>query len=224
MSDSFVFYRSFYEAIRAFPEGCRLEIYDAIVQYALDGKTEGEISNVAKAILTMAAPQIDANRKRKENGKKGGRPAAEKPLVIETETIGFESENHRLEASKPNVNVNVNVNDNVNGIKKKNIKKKNAAFVPPTVDEVRQYIADMGYQYTDPDSFVNFYTSKNWMVGKTKMVDWKASLRGWESREKKTAAGRAAQKKNAFHNFDARDTEYDDMLIFENCRGGARES
>jgi len=28
-------------------------------------------------------------------------------------------------------------------------------------------------------SFVDFYESKGWMVGKTKMKDWKASVRNW---------------------------------------------
>lgn len=56
-------------------------------------------------------------------------------------------------------------------------------FVPPTVEEVRAYCIERK-NTVDPEAFVNFYSSKNWYVGKTKMVDWKASVRLWESRRK----------------------------------------
>ena len=61
--------------------------------------------------------------------------------------------------------------------------KKKARFVPPTVEEVRQYCTERG-NGIDADAFVSFYASKNWMVGRTKMADWKASVRTWESRRK----------------------------------------
>jgi len=34
----------------------------------------------------------------------------------------------------------------------------------------------------EADKFINFYQSKNWYVGKTKMKDWRAAARGWISR------------------------------------------
>lgn len=56
-------------------------------------------------------------------------------------------------------------------------------FVPPTVEEVRAYCLER-QNGIDPQAFVDFYASKNWMVGKTKMSDWKASVRTWEQRRK----------------------------------------
>ena len=56
-------------------------------------------------------------------------------------------------------------------------------FVPPSVDEVRAYCMEQGSSI-DPQTFVDFYAGKDWMVGKTKMVDWKACVRTWESRER----------------------------------------
>ena len=58
-------------------------------------------------------------------------------------------------------------------------------FMPPSVDDVRAYCMERGNS-VDPQTFVDFYAVKNWMVGKTKMVDWKACVRTWESRERKT--------------------------------------
>lgn len=57
-------------------------------------------------------------------------------------------------------------------------------FSPPGREEVQARIIEMGYQLTTADVFVNFYKSKNWMVGKNKMADWRSALASWESRKK----------------------------------------
>lgn len=58
-----------------------------------------------------------------------------------------------------------------------------ARFIPPTVEDVAFY-CQQRQNGIDPQSFVDFYASKGWMVGKTKMSDWKASVRTWEQRRK----------------------------------------
>jgi hypothetical protein len=40
----------------------------------------------------------------------------------------------------------------------------------------------------DPDQFIDFYQSKGWLVGKTKMKDWKAAARNWSKRQDKQPA------------------------------------
>lgn len=65
----------------------------------------------------------------------------------------------------------------------KESKPKKTRFIPPTIDEVRAYCAER-QNGVDPERFVDFYASKNWMVGKNKMVDWKACVRTWEQRNK----------------------------------------
>jgi hypothetical protein len=55
-------------------------------------------------------------------------------------------------------------------------------FVPPSVSDVREYCLERGNR-VDPQTFVDFYAGKNWMVGKTKMADWKACVRTWERRQ-----------------------------------------
>ena len=109
--DSFVFYRSFYDAIRKADDQTALEAVRAICAYALDGE-EPELEGFADIIFDMAKPQIDANNKRRTDGLKGGRP--KKPVVSE-------NENHRLSEVKPNVNVNDNVNVNVNANENVNV-------------------------------------------------------------------------------------------------------
>lgn len=58
----------------------------------------------------------------------------------------------------------------------KNSKKR---FTPPTLDEVKAYCSERKNN-VDAERFIDFYSSKNWMVGKNKMADWKACVRTWE--------------------------------------------
>ena len=62
--------------------------------------------------------------------------------------------------------------------------RKRGTFTPPTVEEVQEYAASMGYSPAEfsPSGFVDFYQSKGWKVGKSTMKDWKAAARGWVSR------------------------------------------
>ena len=71
--ESFIFYASFYDAIKELPNELRLEIFDAVCAYALNGE-EPELTGVAKAIFTLIKPPIAAANAKYENGCKGGAP------------------------------------------------------------------------------------------------------------------------------------------------------
>lgn len=98
--DSYIFYRSFYEAIKEIPELDQLSVYKAISIYALE-QEEIELTGIAKAIFSLVKPQLDANYKKYENGK-------QKKSKTEAK------DNQRTSKIGTNVNVNENVNDNVN--------------------------------------------------------------------------------------------------------------
>lgn len=59
-------------------------------------------------------------------------------------------------------------------------------FTPPTVEQVRAYCEERR-NMVDPQRFVDFYESKGWVVGKTKMKDWRAAVRNWEREDSKNA-------------------------------------
>ncbi len=102
--DSFIFYRSFYEAIKEIPAEEQLQVYKAISIYALEQEEIG-LSGIAKAIFSLIKPQLDANYKKYENGKqsKSKTKANYKQNESKTETNVNDNEN---------VNVNENNNDN----------------------------------------------------------------------------------------------------------------
>ena len=80
-------------------------------------------------------------------------------------------------------NINSDINNTVNN--ENNVNKKSSHFVPPSLEEVAAYCSDRK-NGIDPQSFIDFYVSKGWMIGKNKMKDWKAAVRTWEQRETKT--------------------------------------
>ena len=61
---------------------------------------------------------------------------------------------------------------------------KSTRFTPPTLEEVQAYCIERGNN-VDAERFIDFYSSKGWMVGKNKMKDWKAAVRNWERTEPK---------------------------------------
>lgn len=65
---------------------------------------------------------------------------------------------------------------------KKEAKAVAVRFTPPEYLEVFAYFESKGAGSGEPTKFMDFYTSKGWMVGKTKMKDWKAAARNWISR------------------------------------------
>ena len=100
------------------------------------------------------------------------KPQVEKPQQSNTYTSSTQELNKEgLSVEGNSVDVN---EDNPEKIKK---------FKPPTVEEVAAYVATRKTKI-DPEKFVNHYQSNGWMVGKTKMKDWKAAVRTWERNER----------------------------------------
>ena len=196
MKDSFVFYRSFFEALKNVPKKHRTEIYDAVFAYAFESQ-EPSLSGVPRALWELIKPQLDASERRYENarrgaehGKKGGRPRKngdeKKPLKgFETETL--------------NVNVNDNVNDNVNV----NVNGEEPSTQPQPTDHLtevadyyRGYCILKGYQ--ERENFVERFLSY-------RHRDWKADVRSWADKDAQTDRVNKPSGKTTFHNFEQRD-------------------
>ena len=109
MRSSFIFYGSWWEAIKNLPRDVQGDVLTAIIEYGLTGATTEQLKPIAKAMLVMAKAQIDVNNQRFDNGKKGGRP---KNGPNQTETKQKPNANQTETKAEPNDNVNVNENEN----------------------------------------------------------------------------------------------------------------
>lgn len=122
--DSFIFYRSFFEAIQELPKEDKADVLDAICEKALNFK-DINLSGIAKGFFTLIKPQIEANNRKYENG-------------IKPKTKHQESKpeaKHKQIESKPegNVNVNANVNEEciMNNVNTNDIKGESEILKPP---------------------------------------------------------------------------------------------
>ena len=103
--DSFIVYRSFYIGLSALKNKDRLQLYDAIFEYALNSK-EIDLKPLPEAMFHMIKPQLQANHRKFLNGKKGGQ--ATKDLWAKQGQV--EGQNNSKVIANVNVNDNVNVN------------------------------------------------------------------------------------------------------------------
>lgn len=107
---------------------------------------------------------------------------------------------------------NKNIKNEKNEKKEKNIRN----IIPPSVEMVREYCESRNNS-VDPETFCDFYTSKDWYIGKDKMKDWQASVRTWEkdNRGRKVQSSKtpADPKDNTkIHNFKEREYDYDELM------------
>jgi hypothetical protein len=61
-------------------------------------------------------------------------------------------------------------------------KPKRSIFIPPELHEVQNYCIERQNKI-DPEQWHNHYTANGWMVGRSKMKDWKAAVRTWEKND-----------------------------------------
>ena len=80
---------------------------------------------------------------------------------------------------------------NIKKYKENNIKRN--VFEKPTIEEIKEYCVSRG-NGIDANYFYDFYESKNWMIGKNKMKDWKAAVRTWERNNKSTTTEAKREK------------------------------
>ena len=68
--------------------------------------------------------------------------------------------------------------------KNKEIKITNKYFKKPTVQDIDIYCSERQNK-VDAFAFYDFYESKGWFVGKSKMKCWRSAVRNWERGDKK---------------------------------------
>ena len=103
-------------------------------------------------------------------------------LLLKDNGVYTENDNQVTTNCQPSDNqVETEVSIGKDSIGKDSIsnRAKSTRFVPPTLDQVREYCKERGNN-VDAERFIDFYESKGWMVGKNKMKDWKACVRTWE--------------------------------------------
>ena len=129
--------------------------------------------NVTKTPVNVAETQVNVTEttQRKVKESKGNNNVLLEKEPKEREYTGEENFSEE-ENSDPKQTVETS--------KKSSAKKR---FQIPTPEEVQKYCDERQNGITGKE-FCDFYQSKDWMVGKNKMVDWEAAVRTWENKRK----------------------------------------
>ena len=69
----------------------------------------------------------------------------------------------------------------------------------PSVNEIKDYCIERN-NGIDAEQFFDFYESKGWIVGKTKMKNWQAAVRTWEKRKQQNPTSKIDQQLNNYNN------------------------
>lgn len=95
--------------------------------------------------------------------------------------------------------------------KEKDIKPKTKQFIPPTLEDVKEYCKSRNSS-VDPKTFYDYYTEGNWTDAKgNKVKNWKQKLITWE---KGDANGRAKSVSNK-NTADNREAERDYSYLYD---------
>jgi hypothetical protein len=102
MRDSMLIYRSFFEAIKGLKKEEQADVWNAIYELGLNGN-EVKLSGLSESFFLLIKPQILANLKRFENGKK--------PKLKQTESKVEAKQKQKISKSEANNNNNNNKNN-----------------------------------------------------------------------------------------------------------------
>ncbi len=231
MSDTrgFYFLESFEDAINDLEPEDQLALYKAISRYALYGE-EPELTGIARTIWKLIRPNLDASRKRQEDGAKGGRPRkdvgqnetgsqeqAADPRVDageKTKKGGFlGSKTMVSESQKANMNMIKDHEMEDDGCSDAPARETTTTTLRPTVEEVERYCSQSGIRGVDAARFIAYNDGRGWKIGDKAAEDWTALLRLWIAQDGERR-GRSTPRRSptgTFGAFQQRQYDADDL-------------
>ncbi|WP_304649695.1 DUF6291 domain-containing protein [uncultured Duncaniella sp.] len=157
--DSFILYRSFVDIIRDLEGEQAKTFLLAISDYSLDGK-EPVLQGFLNTLWKPVKPQLDANIRRYENGKKGGAPKGSR-------------NNSNGRRGKQNISDKPT---------NESLSSQNTTTSKPTLEQVRAYVSEQ-HLSVDPDKFFYYYEGRGWKIGNTEIAKWEALIHSWLSKD-----------------------------------------
>ena len=164
------------------------ELIGMIVRYLRTGEQPEPRTDAQEAVLFAVQPVMETSRKRIVAGGSGGK-AASKPESKRASETGSKTQSKAAsnDASKPEskrASEEEEEEESGKGIKERGEAARFRAPSPAEVTEyAQQFAANKGLDLTaldfDPERFVDFYAQKGWMIGRSHMKDWKATVRNW---------------------------------------------
>lgn len=204
MKESFIFYRSFGDALIHLDKETQNAFFWAIFNYCTEGK-HPNFKGIELALWEQIKFQLDKatqryetaqenGRKGAEFGKLGGRPRKTPPPPDDTPQDRQEEEIITAEEVTP-----------------KNTPKR---FVKPTLKELRDYIFEEGIN-AEAEAIFDYYEANGWNVGKNKMKDWRACVRNWARRQSEFVSKQTRHRDTGVHFSATSGDDYEDWFTVD---------
>lgn len=101
--------------------------------------------------------------------------------------------NQQTDSSEPNKQLTIGreegeVEEKRRGRKERKISfnkdKKKSSFIPPTLQEVADYLSQKGITSFTAQSFIAYYEKDNWKAGRKAITDWRKKVDEWTERNR----------------------------------------
>lgn len=117
--------------------------------------------------------------------------------ILDIDHIDKINSNH-IDKNVPYNNTIYNNTLNNNKESNINITKESKKFSKPTIEDLKAYCEEKGLGNVDVEYFYDYYESNGWQVGKSKMKDYKATLRNWNRRNYNTNTNNNVSKEKPY--------------------------
>lgn len=176
----FMTYREAAIMFSLMPEGDAARAIKATCDYYLYRTLPANLTGTAQQVFKIMKADIDRNnekyKKIVERNKRNAEKRWEKDDTTGIPVVNQSNTNLKPETLNSKLKTQ---NQSCEAAAPPSVKR----FTPPTLAEVQSYVAER-HSAVDPQSFIDFYEAKGWMVGKTPMKDWKAACRNAENWER----------------------------------------
>ena len=186
-------------------------ILDCIEDYKLFEKDD-EGYFYSKSFLDRMNEYERKRSVNRSNGRLGGRPRTveENPTETETKPNGFENETEK----------------NQNKIKenkvKENKRNKKDNFIPPTLNEIQDYVKEKNLKNVNAKDFLTFFTKTEWIDTNGKKVEnWKLKLLTWDSFGENRPNKAREEPKKAVNMSNYNQRQYNDLNMHYANKGGS---
>ena len=201
MREKFVFFKNFKTVADRLPDDLRLKFYDAVTAYVFEEKEPDDV--VIAALVDAIKPSLDKEDKRGGNHNPTGQNQHSSVKTCQTRSNEVKKEIEPDKAAQRGQSFleirNKKQEKNISGDLSSDIfqKKKTTekSFTPPTLEEVKAYIAERGCAaVVDAKKFFDYFETGGWHDSEGKPVrNWKQKLITWETNGRKTRTLKAAQ-------------------------------
>lgn len=192
MRKEFVFFKEYHEALKCMPLKDQAIVTKEVLDYMFEGIMPPEHNDIKGVFWFANYRDLRLSKTR----------ARAKSKEEQTDIKQKSKSNQNQIKSVTNKNENVQSmtydkdKDKDISLLPPVIPPKGGKFVPPTLDEVKAYIKEKGYDF-DPEEFLAHYEANGWVQGNDKKTikSWKACCVTWKKNSKRYDA----PNKNSYH-------------------------